>query len=217
MNGDQIYQGFLDRGYNPTQAAALTGNILQESGGNPQSLNAKEGANGLLQWRLDRWQGLQDFAKTRGTSPYDANTQMDFIGTELGGPEKRSAAPFFAAPDVTSANTALKGYIRYGDDSQGTRLANAQAFLPNGGATAPAPMSIAGPQPAAGSAAPAPAAPQPTAKEIAAAASAATAPAAPSGGSYDANALAAVPKLANILPARPNPFGLPLAPFSFRG
>jgi len=213
MNGDQVYHGLLDRGYSPAQAAALTGNILQESGGNPSALNSKEGANGLLQWRLDRWKGLQDYAASRGSSPYDANTQLDYIGVEMGGPEKRSAAPFMAAPDVDSANAALKGYIRYGDDSQGVRLSNAQAFLKDGGGT-PAPMSIAGPQAVRDSAAPTPAPSQALPQQDAPAARAAhPAPVA----SYDAiNALAAVPKLASILPARSNPFGLRL-PFSLGG
>jgi len=216
MNGDQIYRGLLDRGYSAPQAAALTGNILQESGGNPSALNGKEDANGLLQWRLDRWQGLQDFARARGTSPYDANTQPDFIGTEFNGPEKRTAAPFLAAPGVTSANTALKGYIRYGDDSQGARLSNAQAFLKDGGAAA-APMALAGPQPPVSSAAPAPAPSEADMQQAAQAARAAHAARSAAIASYDTNAVAAVPKLANVLPTRPNPFGLPLAPLSFRG
>jgi hypothetical protein len=86
MDGAGIYQGLLDRGYAPPQAAALAGNIVQESGGDPNALNKGEGANGLLQWRLDRWQGLQDFAKGQGASPNDPNVQLDFIGREMAGP-----------------------------------------------------------------------------------------------------------------------------------
>jgi len=55
MNGDQIYRGLFKRGYSPSQAAALTGSILQESGGDPTRPNWKEGAHGLLQWRNERW------------------------------------------------------------------------------------------------------------------------------------------------------------------
>lgn len=206
MNGDDIYQGLLDRGYAPPQAAALTGNMLQESGGNPAALNDKEGAHGLLQWRLDRWQGLQDYAKAQGADPSDPNTQLDYIKVEGAGPEKRSYAPFLAAPDVASANAALKGYIRYGDNSQATRLANAQGFLKGGGATAP--MSMAGPQPAAQSAPAAPAPAQAPPQAV---------PSAPAAAPFSMAALAATPQLQNILPRTPNPFGLKIAPFSLGG
>jgi hypothetical protein len=218
MNGDQIYHGLLNRGYSAPQAAALTGNILQESGGDPTNVNAKEGAHGLLQWRQSRYQGLLDYANGRGTSPDDPNTQLDYIGVEMGGPEKRSAAGFQGANDVQSANSALKGYIRYGDNSQGTRLAYAQQFLPQGTAT-PAPMSMAGPQQPAQSA-PQQAAPEQPKPQNNAQPAAAPAPAAaptPTLTPDQIAQLAAVPQAPNILPARPNPYAMARAPFSLGG
>jgi hypothetical protein len=156
MNGSDIYQGLIKRGYNAAQAAALTGNILQESGGNPNAFNQKEGASGLLQWRLDRLQGLRDFAKAQGADPADAQTQLDYIGYEMGGSERRSSAGFRSAGDLESANSALRPYIRYGDDSSAARLANARGILAQA-----QPQSDAGAQPgpqaSASPAAPAPA------------------------------------------------------------
>lgn len=219
MDANSIYRGLLNRGYAPVQAAAISGNVLQESGGNPGALNAKEGAHGLLQWRLDRWQGLQDFANSRGTSPNDPNTQLDYIGAELGGAEKKSAAPFFAAQDLASANAALKSYIRYGDDSQATRLANAQGFLKDGAAAAMAPMSIAGPAAAGGepSAAPVASQPAPTATQPAAVPGATLAgPAGPSITPQQIEQLAAVPQGQSILPAR-KIYAVRGAPFSLGG
>lgn len=128
MDGLQIVQGLIQRGYSPHAAAALAGNILQESGGNPSALNKGEGANGLLQWRLDRWENLKKFADEQGKSPNDPQIQMDYIGKEIAGPENKAGSKFLAAPDVESANAALKGFIRYGDDSAGTRLANAKSL-----------------------------------------------------------------------------------------
>lgn len=157
MDGTEVYQGLLDRGWQPVQAAALAGNILQESGGNPDALNEKEGARGLLQWRQDRLDGLQAFAKTNGTAPNDPNTQLDFIRQEMSGPEAKSSAPFLSAPDLPSANAALHRYIRYGDNSEGVRLANAQGFLGQRGAPAgPAPLALGAPPPPAPQAAAAP-------------------------------------------------------------
>ena len=124
MNGLQMVQALVQRGYSPMQAAALAGHAGQESGYDPTNVNKGEDAHGLLQWRGSRWQGLQDFAKAQGKNPTDANVQLDYIGKEMHGPEAKSAAGFLAAPDVASASAALKPYIRFGDDSAGKRLGN---------------------------------------------------------------------------------------------
>lgn len=145
-----MFAGLVARGYSPIHAAALTGNMLQESGGNPAAVNPGEDAHGLLQWRQDRWQGLQDFAKTRGVAPTDFGTQLDYIGQEIGGPEAKAGSRFLAATDLPSANAALKGYIRYGDNSDTTRLNNAVGILNQGGGatTQPGAASAAAPAPA---------------------------------------------------------------------
>jgi len=140
MADDPVFSGLIARGYAPVQAAAIAGNVAQESGGNPAAVNQGEDAHGLLQWRLDRWRGLQDFAKARGTDPTDLGTQLDYIGHEMAGPEAKSSGGFLAATDLGGANAALKKYIRYGDDSEGIRLRNAQGFLA-GGAAGPATVS----------------------------------------------------------------------------
>lgn len=129
MSGLDLVQGFIARGYSPHQAAALAGHALQESGGNPNDVNQGEGAHGLLQWRLDRWQGLQDFAKSQGKSPNDPNVQMDFVGKEMAGPESKSSQGFLNSGNVTDASAALKPYIRFGDNSGPTRTSNAVGLL----------------------------------------------------------------------------------------
>lgn len=128
MNGLEIVRGLIDRGYSPHAAAALAGHMLQESGGNPSAVNQGEGANGLLQWRLDRWDNLQKFAKDQGKSPNDPNVQLDFVGQEFAGPEKKAGAAFLSAPDLPSASAALKPYIRFGDNSADTRMNNAASL-----------------------------------------------------------------------------------------
>lgn len=152
MTGAEIFNALIQRGYSPEHAAALGGHILQESGGDPTNVNAKEGAHGLLQWRLDRWNGLKNYAVGRNASPEDPNVQLDYIAKEMAGPEASSGARFLAANDLPSASAALKGYIRFGDNSGAARLRNGQALLGVDGMGAPgnaAPM----PGPAAGNAA----------------------------------------------------------------
>lgn len=130
MDGPTIVQSLIARGYSPVQAAALGGHILQESGGDPANVNRKEDAHGLLQWRLDRWDNLQKMARDRGVSPTDPNTQLDFIGHELGTSEANAGKAFYGAGDnLGAASGALKKYIRFGDDSDATRLNNAKGLL----------------------------------------------------------------------------------------
>jgi len=165
MDGLEIVRGLIARGYPAHQAAALAGHFLQESGGNPSAMNKDEGAFGLSQWRLDRRANLEAFARAQGKDPSDPNVQLDFVGHELSGPEKKAGSAFLAAPDVASASAALKPYIRFGDDSAGTRLANANGLFQQIGA--PAPVGALAAAPAAppvpvGALAATPSAPAPT-------------------------------------------------------
>jgi hypothetical protein len=156
----QIYQGLIARGFNAAQAAALTGNMQQESNFSTGALNPGEGAFGLIQWRNERRDNLNNFAAAQGKSPTDLGTQLDFVKHEMATTEAANSRAFLAATDVASANHALHQYIRYGDNTEGTRLANAQAVaggkFPAGGsvgsssAAAPgAPVAAQTPQTAA--------------------------------------------------------------------
>jgi Phage tail lysozyme len=124
----RVHQGLMARGFSPVQSAALAGNIQQESGFDPSRLNAGEGGIGFIQWRLDRRQDLRAFAAARGKPETDFDTQLDFLASEMRGKEAANTRDFFNATDLASANRALKQYIRYGDDSEGTRLQNAIAI-----------------------------------------------------------------------------------------
>lgn len=133
MDGPGIVQGLIARGYSPVHAAALAGHALQESGGDPAAFNPKEDAHGILQWRGDRWAGLQALAKARGTAPDDPQVQLDFIGHEMAGPEAKAGSTFRATADLPSASAALKKYIRFGDNSDETRLNNARGLFAQAG------------------------------------------------------------------------------------
>jgi hypothetical protein len=141
-----IYTGLIARGYTPPQAYALMGNMQQESNFSPGANNEKEGAYGLLQWRQDRRANLENFARSQGKPVNDLDTQLDFIRYEqTKGSEAGNASAFLASSDVGSANAALKRYIRYGDNSEGTRLTNPQAFA-RGKTATPGAAGSASPQ-----------------------------------------------------------------------
>lgn len=117
------------RGLSPVQAAALVGHGIQESSLNPNAFNQGEGAFGINQWRLDRLDNLKRFANDRGVPHNAIDTQLDYTLHEMRGPESKAGSAFFAATDLPSAHAALKRYIRYGDNSDATRLAHASRLL----------------------------------------------------------------------------------------
>ena len=102
-----IYDGLIARGFNPAQAAALVGNMQQESAFSTGANNPGEGAYGLIQWRQDRLDDLKAFAAARGKPTNDLDTQLDFIKYEMAHKEAARSQDFLAASDVATANAAL--------------------------------------------------------------------------------------------------------------
>lgn len=129
LPGLEIMHELIQRGYSPVQAAVLAGNMKQESSYDPNSYTASENAHGLISWEGPRWPALQSFAASQGKSPFDRGTQLDFIGHEMSGPEAKAGNAFMASTDLDSAARAAKQYIRWGDNSDNTRLNNARALL----------------------------------------------------------------------------------------
>lgn len=77
---------FLAKGYVREGAAAIVGNLSQESGVNLTSaytLKTDHGSQGVAQWRLDRLTNLEKFAEANHMNVVDLTTQMLFIIDEL--------------------------------------------------------------------------------------------------------------------------------------
>jgi hypothetical protein len=106
---DRLMRGGMSR----AQAAAVVGNLRQESGLISNNMNTKEGSYGLMQWRGDRFDALQQYAQQQGKPWTDPGVQADFIGHELNTTEKGNAAAFRSATDVQGANAGLADVIRY--------------------------------------------------------------------------------------------------------
>ena len=79
----QIANGLVTRGFTKEEAAAITGNIYVESGFNPEAVNLKSGAYGLMQWLGQRKENLEIFAIENEKDKSDVNLQLDFIRYEL--------------------------------------------------------------------------------------------------------------------------------------
>lgn len=129
-----VYSGLVARGLPQMQAAVMAGNVEQESSGNPNSEYDKEGTLGIMQWRLERRKALERFAARTGREARDIDAQMDYMLQEA---ENEDIAPgqkagwrqFINATTPEDANEGLKRFIAYGDNSKGTRLANAKRIM----------------------------------------------------------------------------------------
>lgn len=81
----RIWDGLISWGYKPEQAAAVLGNIAQESTYNPTAVNPDGGASGLCQWLGGRLENLKAFAASNGADWTDLTSQIQFACMELDG------------------------------------------------------------------------------------------------------------------------------------
>lgn len=80
----KAYNYLLDRGLEPHHAAAVVGNLMQESYKHLDSTIENEiGAVGIAQWLGPRREALEQFAKNKGTSYKDFDTQLEFLYHEI--------------------------------------------------------------------------------------------------------------------------------------
>jgi len=108
----RAYDFFVGKGYPAHQAAALAGNAVWESGGNPTISGDGGKAYGTFQWHPDRQAGLTDFAKKSGMDPTDTNTQLAFADYELNNSESGAGTKLANAKTYAQANDAVLNYLR---------------------------------------------------------------------------------------------------------
>lgn len=115
-------------GWTPQAAAIAAGNAQQESRFNTGAAgdpNVPGGSHGLFQWNRERFAALQSFAARQGKDWHDFNTQVDFFAQEA---EARNPG-WKSVTSLANAGAIGWNYERYGDNSTGTRVANAQRWL----------------------------------------------------------------------------------------
>lgn len=111
-SSSQIYQGLMKRGFSPIEAAAITGNIGQESGFRTNNPGDGGTSNGLMQWHNERWTAMKQFAASKGVSPYDLDAQLDYAAYELRGPEGGAFARAMAAgPTLADKTVGFRTYV----------------------------------------------------------------------------------------------------------
>lgn len=125
-----IRQGLINRGMQPHVADAFLVNFQDESGLDP-SINehnplvpGSRGGFGLYQLTGPRRNAYESFASQRGANLGDIDTQLDFLMTELQGPEARAAQRIFSAPNTAAAAQAIvSSFLRPAEQHRNSRMA----------------------------------------------------------------------------------------------
>lgn len=127
---DTIRAGLVQRGLAPHVADAFVMNFQDESGLNPgieeqvANVHGTKGF-GLAQWTGPRRDALTQFAQSQGRPVADVDTQLDFLMTELQGPESGAAQSILGAQDTGSAAAAIVNkFLRPAEEHRSRREAN---------------------------------------------------------------------------------------------
>lgn len=131
MDAQYVLDGLIQRGMNPVQAEAFVWNFRDESGLNPgineiaPIVPGSRGGFGLSQWTGPRRRALEAYAADRGRPVDDADLQLDFLMTELQGPEKSAWNKIAAAKTTPEAAAAVVNYfLRPAEEHRARREAN---------------------------------------------------------------------------------------------
>lgn len=130
-NAAVAFDFFTRKGLSDFQAAAIVGNLQQESGINPRnhpaSATAEQGF-GIAAWHPDRWQNLQAFANGRDIWALD--TQLDFLWHELQTVPSNGLSPLVASTTIEDATAAFQdNFERCGNCRPDKRIAYAKSAL----------------------------------------------------------------------------------------
>jgi hypothetical protein len=124
-NGQQIKDFFISQGLPEHAAAGIVGNIMQESGGDPNAINPQSKAFGLAQFLGSRKQGLFDYADSKGVSPTDASTQLEYMMQEMRGKDAGAVKALKLMGEVDNAADAAKIFATHYE-----RMGQAEANMP---------------------------------------------------------------------------------------
>lgn len=102
-NAEKTFNYFVEKGLTDKQSAGIVGNLMVESGINPNSNQTGGGpGRGIAQWSVDgRWKTLQQWAD--GREILELQTQLDFVWYELNGSYKAALAELNTTTTISEA------------------------------------------------------------------------------------------------------------------
>jgi hypothetical protein len=124
----EIIENFLrDKGLNDKAIAGVMGNIQQESNFSTTATNRSSGAYGLFQWTGSRKTGLENYAKSTGTSKDDIQTQLNYFWNELETTESKTKTMLFGA-NYSNASDYAQAFEQSFERSGGSALAKRKSY-----------------------------------------------------------------------------------------
>lgn len=103
---------FQSQGWSQAQAAGIVGNLIHESGLNPNAVHDNGTGLGIAGHRLERLQAMQAFATAKGKPVTDFQTQLEFINQELNTTESAAGAKVRASTTPEAAAAAFINFER---------------------------------------------------------------------------------------------------------
>lgn len=135
-NAKRAFAFFKQKGYQDFQSAGIVGNLMWESGVDPNCHQRGGGpGRGIAQWETHRkgdgrWDDLVRYAKKRGKSRWDLQLQLDFIIYELDKFAYLGKKPLKASRNVDDATRVFcDNYERPGRKHMSERIKNAREVL----------------------------------------------------------------------------------------
>ncbi|MDT1061197.1 phage tail tip lysozyme [Paracoccus sp. CPCC 101403] len=130
LSPDFVYSSLIDRGLSPEIAQGFVMNALDESGLNPgineqnPTVAGSRGGYGLFQWTGPRRRSLEAYAAQKGVPVSDPGLQLDFLLTELNGPESRAWSQIQKAGSAGEAGAAIvNSFLRPAESHRSRREA----------------------------------------------------------------------------------------------
>ena len=131
-NARIIWDDLISHGLSEAQAAGILGNLSQESGFDPTSVNPSSGAYGILQWLGARKDNLMSYTGDGG----DLRAQLDYFWYEVeNDPYEKQQFQKFLDYDDTSVDGYTYAFRTFcerpgeGEAMDGTRLSEANRLL----------------------------------------------------------------------------------------
>ncbi|TPD24925.1 phage tail tape measure protein [Staphylococcus pseudintermedius] len=126
---EKVWNYLRGKGLSEHAVAGIMGNIERESRFLPNAKEPNGTGIGLVQWSFGRADNLRNFAKRRGKSWADLNTQLDFLWQELQTTERGALNALKASGSVIGAADAFqRKFERAGVVAQGQRNSAANRY-----------------------------------------------------------------------------------------
>jgi murein DD-endopeptidase MepM/ murein hydrolase activator NlpD len=130
-NVQKAFNYFVQKGLTPIQSAGIVGNLMQESGVDPNSVQKGGPGRGIAQWSVnERWQGVLKLATATNRPPTDLGLQLDYLWQELNTTERAALSALKATSTIEDAVIQFeKKFERAGKPNYPNRIRFAHQVL----------------------------------------------------------------------------------------